>query len=300
MKVLQFTIPVAHDKSIIIDQVNLPYHYPYLHRHKEIQITWIQQGEGTLIAGNNMHSYKSGEIYLIGANLPHLFKSNPEYFSHNSGRSIKAFTLFFNPDGVLSALFDLPEMNTFKIFLQQHQQGFKIPESHFKQVSDLMNVVKKTSGSDQLIHFFHLLKGLTDINVKVEPLSSYGDLPTITENEGIRIGNIYNFIIQNYNKPITLEDVANAAYMTPESFCRYFKKHTEHTFISFLNEIRINEACKKLTAHKFESVSTVAYKCGFKSITNFNRVFKCLIGSSPREYVDNYLNNVNRLTKIAS
>lgn len=88
--------------------------------------------------------------------------------------------------------------------------------------------------------------------------------------------------------------------MTPESFCRYFKKHTGHTFISFLNEIRINEACKKLTAHKFESISTVAYKCGFKSITNFNRVFKCVIGISPREYLDNYFKNVKSLSKIAS
>jgi len=295
MKVLQFTIPVAHDKSVIVEQVDLPYHYPYLHRHQEIQITWIQQGEGTLIAGNNMHSYTSGEIYLLGANLPHLFKSNPEYFSPDSGRSIKAFTLFFNPDGVLSALFDLPEMKTFKMFLQQHQQGFKIPESYFKQVSDFMSNIKGTSGLDMLMQFFHLLNSLIAINVKLEPLSSYGDLPTITESEGIRIGNIYNFIIQNHNKDITLEDVANAACMTPESFCRYFKKHTQHTFISFLNEIRINEACKKLTANKFESVSMVAYKCGFKSITNFNRVFKCLTGTSPREYIDNYLSNVNRL-----
>jgi hypothetical protein len=63
MKVLQFTIPVPHDKSVIAEKVSLPYHYPYLHRHKEIQITWIQKGEGTLIAGNNMHDYSSGDIF---------------------------------------------------------------------------------------------------------------------------------------------------------------------------------------------------------------------------------------------
>lgn len=300
MKVLQFTIPVAHDKSVIIDQVELPYHYPYLHRHKEAQITWIQRGEGTLIAGNNMHDYSSGDIFLLGPNLPHLFKSSPEYFSPDSDRSIKAFTLFFNPDGILAGLFDLPEMKAFKIFLQQHQQGFKIPQHYFNEVSSVMNGVKNTSGADNLIQFFNLLQSLMSINTKLEPLSTFGSLPAITENEGIRIGNIYNFIMQNYAEPITLEDVAKAAYMTPESFCRYFKKHTGNTFISFLNEIRINEACKKLIAHKFESISTVAYKCGFKSITNFNRVFKFVIGSSPREYLDNYHNNVNNLTKIAS
>jgi AraC-like DNA-binding protein len=300
MKVLQFTIPVAYDKSVITEQVELPHHYPYLHRHTEMQITWIQQGEGTLIVGNNMHDYEAGDIFLLGANIPHLFKSSPEYFNPDNGRSIKAFTLFFNPDGILGALFNLPELKSFRIFLQQHQQGFKIPVSHFEPISELMSLVKGSSGPDQLIQFFNLIKGLLAIDAKLDPLSSYGDLPSITENEGIRIGNIYNFIMQNYSEAITLEDVAKAAYMTPESFCRYFKKHTGHTFISFLSEIRINEACKKLTAHKFESISTVAYKCGFKSITNFNRVFKCVIGTSPREYLENYHTNVSSLSKIAS
>jgi AraC-like DNA-binding protein len=285
---------------VITDQVELPYHYPYLHRHTEAQITWIQRGEGTLIAGNNMHDYAAGEIYLLGANLPHLFKSSPEYFAPNSGRSIKAFTIFFDPDGKLAGMFDLPEMKAFKIFLQKHQQGFKIPDEHFNEVSSFMNTVKSASGPDLLMQFFNLLNSLLAINDKLEPLSSYGSLPTITDNEGIRIGNIYNFIMQNYSEPITLDDVAKAAYMTPESFCRYFKKHTGHTFISFLNEMRINEACKKLTAHKFENISTVAYKCGFKSITNFNRVFKFVIGVSPREYLDNYFKNVKSLAKIAS
>jgi AraC-like DNA-binding protein len=300
MKVLQFTIPVAHDKSVIIDQVDLPYHYPYLHRHNETQITWIQRGEGTLISGNSMHRYCEGEIYLIGANLPHLFKSNPEYFEANDNRAIKALTIFFNPDGALSGLLSLPEMKAIKILLQQYQQGFKIPSDHFAEISMSMHAIKNSSGAEQIMHFFMMLNKFLNFSAKLEPLSSYGGLPSITDNEGIRIGNVYNYIMQNFNAPITLEDVAKAAYMTPESFCRYFKKHTGHTFVEFLSQIRINEACKRLVAHKFESISTVAYSCGFKSITNFNRVFKCVIGKSPREYLDNYFNNVSNLTKIAS
>lgn len=295
MKVLQFTIPVAHDKSVIIDQVELPYHYPYLHRHKEAQITWIQQGEGTLIAGNNMHDYKQGDIFFIGANLPHLFKSNPEYFDPAGNHIVKALTLFFNPDGILTALFNLPEMKRFKIFLQQHQQGFQIPDQQCQLIAHHMKEVKNAIEYGQLMQFLNLLKSMLAIDAKLEPLSSYGDIPAITEDEGIRIGNIYNYIIQNYSRTITLKDVAKSAHMTTESFCRYFKRHSGHTFISFLNEIRINEACKKLTAHKFESISIVAYKCGFKSITNFNRVFKCVIGTSPREYLDSYRNNVSKI-----
>jgi AraC-like DNA-binding protein len=76
--------------------------------------------------------------------------------------------------------------------------------------------------------------------------------------------------------------------MTPQAFCRFFKKRTRHTFVSFLNEVRINEACKKLTEGGFDSISTVAYTCGFNSITNFNRVFKAVLGKSPSEYVESY------------
>ena len=118
-----------------------------------------------------------------------------------------------------------------------------------------------------------------------EPLVSGTRNKSISEHEGIRIGAIYDYILQHYDIEITLEDVAAQAHMTPQAFCRYFKKHTRHTFISFLNEVRINEACKQLTEGSYESISTVAYECGFKSITNFNRVFKTVTGQSPRMYM---------------
>ena len=290
MKVLQFTIPVAHDKSVIAQQEELPYFYPYLHRHKEAQVTWILAGEGTLIAGNNMHTFKSGEIYLLGADQPHLFKSSPEYFQPGNKKVVKTLTIFFDPNGSLASLFDLPEMKVFKDFIQQNRQGFKLPAEYADKVSCNMLDIQNASGPDQMIHFLHLLRILQGIPAKPEPLSAFGISPS--ETEGIRISNIYNYILQHYSEAITLDDVAREACMTPQAFCRYFKKHTGHTFISFLNEMRINEACKKLTGNKYESVSVVAYKCGFTSITNFNRVFKGVMGNSPRGYLDSYLNKV--------
>ena len=292
MKVLPFTIPVAHDKSVIAQAEDLPYFYPHLHRHKEAQLTWIQKGEGTLIVGNNMHAFEGGEIYWLGADQPHLFKSNPEYFQHGSEKGVKNLMIFFDPKGQLSAIFDLPEMKPFKEFIQQHRQGFKLPAELLEKVSGLMLEIQAASGPEQLMHFLQLLKTLNAMAVKPDPLSVFGNSPGITDSEGLRISNIYTYIIQHYNESITLDDVAKAAFMTPQAFCRYFKKHTGHTFISFLNEMRINEACKKLTSNKYESVSGIAYNCGFSSITNFNRVFKSIIGKSPREYVDSYMSSL--------
>ncbi len=87
--------------------------------------------------------------------------------------------------------------------------------------------------------------------------------------------------MKNYAKQISLIDVARQAHMTPPAFCRYFKKHTRHTFLSFLNEVRINEACKKLTDGSNQNIAVIAYNCGFNSITNFNKVFKTRKPASP-------------------
>ncbi|MFL9483933.1 AraC family transcriptional regulator [Chitinophagaceae bacterium LWZ2-11] len=293
MKVLQFTIPVAHNKSIITQAESQPYFYPHLHRHNEIQITWVRKGEGTLIAENNMHTFQPDDIFLLGPNQPHLFKSEPGYFLPKSKKLISALTIFFDPAGQLAAFLDIPEVKSIKAFLQQYQSGFKVPAKDTAEVSNKMLLVMQHTGIDQLSSFLDLLKKLNSLQ-GITPLSSYTRDSPYSEHEGIRIGHIYNYIMQHYNKSITLEDVAKQAHMTPQAFCRYFKKHTRHTFVSFLNEVRINEACKRLTDGAYDSIATVAYNCGFNSITNFNRVFKTITGNSPSEYTDNYFVHVDR------
>jgi len=291
MKVLQFTIPVPLDKSIIVQKDVLPFFYPHLHRHQEIQMSWIQQGEGTLVADNNMHAFRPNDIFWLGANQPHIFKSEASYFQPKSRKKIVALVIFFNPNGELASLFNLPETKLLKNFIMQSQSGFKVPEAHKAEVSSKMMQITNSSGTDQLLQFVDLLKQLSGY-ADMTPLATAQKSQMVSEHEGIRIGNIYNYIMQNYDKPITLEDAAKQAHMTPQAFCRFFKKHTLHTFVSFLNEVRINEACKKLTDGAFDNIATVAYTCGFNSITNFNRVFKTVTTRSPSEYMTSYFQNV--------
>ena len=86
MKVVQFTIPVAKENSVIVQEERQAYFYNHLHRHNETQITWIIKGEGTLIIGNYMQTFKAGDIYIIGANQPHIFKNEPVYFEKDRMR----------------------------------------------------------------------------------------------------------------------------------------------------------------------------------------------------------------------
>jgi AraC-like DNA-binding protein len=234
MKALQFTLPVTYDKSVIVQEERLPHFYPYLHRHNEAQLTWIQEGEGTLVAGTSMHSFSAGDVFLLGANQPHLFKSNPEYFSNESGREVRSMTVFFNPNGNLSSLFELPEMQVLGTFIQQHSGGFKLPSKYVKSVSQKIVEMQENQGFNRFMLFFQLLKDLYAINGKLEPLSIV-PVDNVSESEGIRISTIYNYIMKRYDTMISLEDVAAEAHMTPQAFCRYFKKHTGHTFVTFLN-----------------------------------------------------------------
>lgn len=291
MKVLQFTIPVPANQTIIAQQEALPYFYPHLHRHEEIQLTWIQKGEGTLVADNNMYNFGANEIFWLGANQPHVFKSEPSYFLPKSKKVINALTIFFNPSGLLAPLFDLPEMKSVKKFIQQQCSGFQVPQQNVGEIGNLMVKVLNAKGADKVEHFINILQHFFSYG-KLAALSSYSTPQQYSEHEGLRIAGIYNYVMQHYHKAVMLEDVAKQAHMTPHAFCRYFKKHTRHTFVSFLNEVRINEACKQLTDGAYDSISTIAYRCGFNSITNFNRVFKSVTALSPSEYVNNFYRSV--------
>jgi AraC-like DNA-binding protein len=296
MKVLPFTIPVPDDRTIIVQEEVLPHFYPYLHRHSEIQVTWIQKGEGTLLAGNSMHVFKAGEIYVLGANLPHLFKSSPEYFEERSNLQINAVTIFFDPAGKLSALFKLPEMKGVKACLEQWQNGFKVPDNSYQIFANYMERVQQATGAGQLSLFINMLNAMGALN-NAEVLSPGSYASSMTDPEGMRIASVYNYIMHNYSTALTLEEVARQAHLTPNAFCRYFKKHTRLTFVAFVNKVRVNQACKLLVNGSLNNIAAVAYSCGFSSITNFNYVFKNITGQSPREYMSHYSGTVQGVNK---
>lgn len=286
MKPLQFTIPVTPDKSVLVQEDKIPQFYPYLHRHKEAQLIWVKKGNGTLIVDNNFYDFSSGDIFLIAPQQSHVFKSHTE-------EDIHTLSIFYDPDGTLSALLNLPELRPFNNFLKEYQGGFKVPENSTDFVSKRMLKIQNSSHSNQIIHFMHLLQSFCRMDPKPSPLSAYNN-GLISEGEGLRMSKIYNYVLKNYQKQLTLDDVASAAHLTPQAFCRYFKKHTGITFVAFLNELRVNEACKNLTSGKFDNISSVAYNCGFNSIANFNRVFKHIAGTSPKEYLSKYIHNISK------
>lgn len=295
MKVVQFTIPVVRDHSIHVQEDQLPHFYEHLHRHNESQITFVKKGEGTLIVGNIMQTFKPGNVFIIGANQPHLFKSDPAYFEKDSTLNIHSLSIYFDPKGFLTTLLEFPEMAAIKKFIEASAQGIQASESHEELLADhILKVINKTQGYrlSSFIEMLQTMATLKDWKYLVRETYEY----PITDYEGLRMNDIYQYTMANYNENITLEEIAAVIYLTPQSFCRYFKKHTLKTYTNFLNEVRINEACKKLVINEFTSISTIAYQCGFNNVVTFNRVFKSIKGKCPSEFVKEYLTKMEPST----
>jgi len=71
--------------------------------------------------------------------------------------------------------------------------------------------------------------------------------------------------------------------MEPSSFCRYFKKKTNQTFMEYVKRVRIGIAAK-LLAETDKPVTQICYECGYNNLANFNHYFKVIMDKTPSEY----------------
>jgi AraC-like DNA-binding protein len=291
MKVVQFTIPVAGDRTIVVQCNKLPHFYNHLHRHREVQIEWVVEGSGMLIAGNYMQRFESGDVYIIGANQPHIFKSDPQYFDADEKQEVFSLSIFFDPVYLSEHLFHLPEMLAIRKFVMSLHNGFQIPNFALSMVRNTIGDVVLHPGPRRIASFITLMNMCATIR-ELKPLATGNSEQVMSDGEGMRMDQIFQYLVTHYKSHISLNQIVEIANLTPQAFCRYFKKHTDKTFVTFLNEVRINAACKMINSSDFKSFSDVSFQNGFENVTTFNRVFKKMMGKSPREYRHDFRNKL--------
>ncbi|SFD78017.1 AraC family transcriptional regulator [Spirosoma endophyticum] len=292
MKVLEYTPPVPKEDSVVVDEDILPNFYDYFHRHKQLQLTLIIKGEGTLMAGNYSQTFKPGDIYILGVNQPHIFKSAPTHFANPQKGNSHAIHVYFDQDRIPNAFFSLPEMESISNFLASTQNGFQLPSEYAGYVTKILLKLRNKSNLDRLLHILKLFHYFSQEVRGWKSLGSGFANTSLSDYEGLRMNDVFQYTLEHYAENITLNRIAEIANITPHAFCKYFKKHTRKTYNTFLNEIRINEACKKIINSHYDGISTIAYSTGFNSATNFNRVFRKTTGMSPRDYIREYKSKV--------
>jgi len=275
MKVYPFKIPKPVDEHLIVQIDKEPMFYNRLHQHEEIQISHIINGTGKLLVGDSIHQFSKGDIYIIGSNLPHIFKSIPDDFDAHM------VTVFFTENTFGADFFNLPYLKELQPFFNNSNSGFKVI-SNKKEISKTLLKLSSQEKLNRFVSFLELLEHLS--KVEIEPLSKFIYSKTLSSNEGERLQVIFDFVFKNFHKPITLEEIAKMAFMTPNAFCRFFKQRTNKTFFQFLIELRVEHACQLLNAKKELNINLISDLSGFNSISNFNKKFKKIKGITPTQY----------------
>ena len=276
MKILPFKIPKPEEDGLVFQIDFTTLFYDKLHQHEEIQVSLIIEGEGTLVIGDSINQFGKGDILIIGSNLPHVFKNDDK-----TATVSHMYSLFFTKTSFGNRFFELEELKELQPFFKRSKHGFKIT-SHIKLIKEHFFKLEEATKFKRFIILLELLKIASKSQYK--SLSSFIYEKKYSDNEGYRMRNVFEFTMNNFDKDITLNTIAEIANMTKNAFCKYFKKRTNKTYIQFLNELRIEHACKLLLANNDFSIIEVAEASGFKNISNFNRQFKTLKKINPSEY----------------
>ena len=276
MKILPFKIPKPLHDALIYQVDFEDVFYDKLHQHEEIQMSWIVEGKGTLIVGDTVNNYKKDDIIVLGSNLPHVFKSDVSV-----GKKSHMVTLFFHKNGFGRDFFELEELREVLPFFKKSLHGFKVASSKRRIISLFQNL-ENAKKIRRFIILLELLKLISRSNYSY--LSSYINEKGFTDTEGKRMQDVFDYTMTRFKEDISLDTIAEVANMTKNAFCKYFKKRTNKTYFRFLNELRIENACKLLIDKNDSSIEALAYECGFKNISNFNRQFKMIKNMSPNNF----------------
>jgi transcriptional regulator GlxA family with amidase domain len=135
---------------------------------------------------------------------------------------------------------------------------------------------------ERMLNFFKMMDiiGKSDTNVQLAG-TEYIKKRFNTGNK--RISMIHEFLMNNYREDVDLEKLANVVNMAKGSLCRFFKINMGMTVIDYLNQIKVDFACKLLMDADL-SIMEVAFDSGFNNISHFNKQFRKIMGLSPSEY----------------
>lgn len=277
----------SFEQSFYIGKFSVNHTYDIWHNHSELEFLHVLNGSGTRFIGDSIESFSSGDLVLVGSNLPHVWRSDKIYYEGVPEIQAELILTQFTKDFAGKDFFSLPEMISVQELLEDSNQGLQILGKTRENVSERLVKLVAMDGGEKLLEFIQILNYISKTK-EYRKLSSIGFVDSYQSKGSNRINKVHDFIMNNFMEDITLKEAADIANMNETAFCRYFKTTTLKTFTQFLNEVRIGYACR-LLLHEDLNISGIGYECGFKNISYFNRVFKNSLGITPQQYQRKHL-----------
>ncbi len=278
--------PIPHTHAFVVHSLEQPFFDPNWHFHPEYQLFMVLKGKGTRFIGDHVKSFKAGDITFLGPNLPHLWRSDQEEPVTKNATSAEGIVVYFNENFISDTLLHKEEGILLRTLFRKSLRGFDVHGKTAKTIGQMILNLPRQEGFDAVLGLLHILNRLSQTD-DIELLASSGYTNTLREGDTERMNRVYAHVMKHFKRKIPISELASLTNMTPTSFSRYFKTHTNKTFSEFVSEIRIGHACKLLIDQK-KNASQACYESGFRTLSNFNRQFKTSTNSTPLAYKKRY------------
>lgn len=283
-------ILINEQSSFIAKKLELPRFDSEYHFHPEYELKYVLQSRGKRFVGESVENFMEGDLVLVGPNIPHYWKNDPIYYKTDKLKAT-ALLIMFSENCLGNSFFSMPEMLPIKELLSKSQGGICFTLTNKTNIINRMRHIISDEGPLKITGLLNVLYELSKTESRPLLTENFiAELPSINRDVSMdRLRKVHEYVITNFQRKITIQDVAEKANMTTHAFCKYFKKSTKKTFVTFLIELRICHA-KKLLIEDSKTITEICYASGFDNLSYFNRAFKSLTGMTPKEFRNQYDN----------
>jgi AraC-like DNA-binding protein len=274
---------IAPGNIFFVREIKQTFFSSEFHFHEECQLAYIIKGSGKRIVGDSVENFSENELVLLGSNLPHVWFNMERKLARSKKLSSISLSLFISPEKLTEHLQHFGDIEKIRHLFQKSKRGIVITgKTKMKLISLLKKAYKEKDDVGHIITLLQIVHLLSETN-EYSFLASQNYSNHFHAHEKERMHSVYEYLMKNFKKEISLKEISGLAAMNPNAFCRFFKSRTQKSLMQFVNELRIGHSCG-LLANPDETISQVAYKSGFNNVSNFNHFFKLIKKISPREY----------------
>jgi AraC-like DNA-binding protein len=268
-----------------------PYFPFVLHYHPEVELTYIVAGSGLRFVGNSIEPYGPGDLVLIGSGVPHTWQS-PEPTHRASADRVESIVVQFRTDLWGDARNSLPEFRPLHAMLNRAAAGLQVTDVGLANaVKEILELLVNAHRLSLTRH--HLLLSALDVLSQANEQKRGKGLVALSSPQPSASGDVrdtrLNKVLESVQRSLAAGDTftqsqaAELVRMSPASFSRFFRQKVGRTFVRYVNEWRVGLACRAL-AQSDESITEIAFSCGFGNLSNFNRRFKQIKKLTPRQF----------------
>ena len=254
----------------------------YAHWHREMEINYVESGNGEVVIDQNRFKISGGDIIIVPRNSIHYIIANPDSI-------IKAQSIVFNIELMANLSYDYCQSEFIYPVLTKGVDVTNVIHLNSKGYDEILFCVKSIIESEKEKEYAYELQTKSLFYQFFFKMFSYGYLSIIKEKNVKKlqkqnaIKNVITFINENYNKNFTTADLAKIAEYSEFHFIRSFKEQTGKTCKEYINAVRLEKAVYFLESTKMP-ITDISSEAGYNDLSYFIKIFKKKFGISPNRF----------------